>query len=56
MKHFANGVVLCNIRQQLSGVEEDNAINIEAASVFKVDKEKYYQTAGEWTNLFAGGP
>ncbi|KAJ2973262.1 hypothetical protein NQ176_g6708 [Zarea fungicola] len=47
--------VLYNIRQQLSSVEEDNAVNIEAASVFKVDKEKYYQTAREWTNLFAAG-
>ncbi|KAJ6782089.1 hypothetical protein PWT90_06214 [Aphanocladium album] len=41
--------VLANIREQLTGVEEDNAINMEAASVFKTDKEKYFQSARDWT-------
>ncbi|CEJ82159.1 hypothetical protein VHEMI02242 [[Torrubiella] hemipterigena] len=45
--------VLTNIRLQLSSVEEDNAINMEAAGVYKADNEAYYQTARDWTKLYA---
>jgi ubiquitin-conjugating enzyme E2 D/E len=55
MTCLTNLIVLINVRRELSGVEEDNAINMEAASEFKVDKEKYYETAIEWTHLYAAG-
>lgn len=50
---LAKGLVLASIRTQLSSVEEDNAINMEAGNVFKIDKEEYSQTAKEWTRLYA---
>lgn len=53
---LTNCLVLTTIRTQLSTVEEDNAINLEAAAVFKTDKDQYYKTAQNWTNLYAKPP